>query len=754
MSIYYNKEFLFKVDPILTLEQDNCVSTLITIGDYNLLFDCGWNEKFSPNIKEIYQKRLANIKLDIIILSNNYISYFGALPLIKSFPNNLNTKVYSTIPIANLGVYVMSDAYISNLESKENSLAHFQITQEFLSKVFYDIKKVKYYEPIFLEDLALHALPSGTSIGGSAWSCSYKFFSFIYASEFSIEPKIVADSFPYKKLKRINYFITDNNYRDDLTLARREINENLEKMLKLSLENQKNIFVPIDNVNSLLEMVTRLEKILDQIKVMNIGKLDKFEYKILVCSFCSSEIVEGIKSLTEFLGRKISQQFCSGGDKPFNFEDVICVKNIDEYKTQLNQLIKTNKKYIILSTSETLDIGLSYSILPTLLNDSNLIVINIFKDFAKNSYFGEIIKRVKEYKINKIKYFKKIVKERIKKEKKEEKIEIKDNKKNGAIDLNENKNKAKKNIINNSSSYQMITNKSKLFQETKNGYLSFNFEPTNKYTDYGIELNPEEIEIMKKSNESENINNIVVKSEFMDKKETNFELAEFDIPTKIEQYETTIDIKCEFFFYPIINIIDYLSKKIILEEINPKDGIILIGKPNALKENVNYKNIKCITNNICFEEKIAKKILEFNYTSEDLYGAKKIPIEQADENLYSFDSILLSVKTIRKKLIDVSIMNNKHKKLNNDKIEVIKNKESENDKMFSKNNLRLINIKQKLEKELNIKLQIFEQKIRTLDRTVELFIKDGEIVLEGEFNEQYFNIQSQIKKIYFNYNEK
>ena len=46
----FNKEFCFMVNPIFTLVEDKCVSTLVTIGNFNLLFDCGWNEKFSQKI--------------------------------------------------------------------------------------------------------------------------------------------------------------------------------------------------------------------------------------------------------------------------------------------------------------------------------------------------------------------------------------------------------------------------------------------------------------------------------------------------------------------------------------------------------------------------------------------------------------------------------------------------------------------------------------------------------------------------------
>ena len=153
-NLNLTKEFSFIVNPIFTLEQDNCISTLITIGDYNILFDCGWNEKFSVNIKNRYEERLKNIKLDAIFLSNNYISYYGALSLIKSFPQNSLTKIYATTPIVKLGVYVMKDLYLSNLESNLNSLDHISNSKESLLDIFFifhSIHEINYLQPIILK---------------------------------------------------------------------------------------------------------------------------------------------------------------------------------------------------------------------------------------------------------------------------------------------------------------------------------------------------------------------------------------------------------------------------------------------------------------------------------------------------------------------------------------------------------------------------------------------------------------------------
>ena len=262
---------------------------------------------------------------------------------------------------------------------------------------------------------------------------------------------------------------------------------------------------------------------------------------------------------------------------------------------------------------------------------------------------------------------------------------------------------------------------------------------------------------MKQRNESINL---AYDSNFLntDKNYMKLELPQFKIPTKLNIRNIEIEIKCELYFYPLINKIDFMSKKLIIEEINPKDGVILIGHSNELSEWLNQNNINCydLTNKSddIYKQDIKLNLIEFNYTSNDLYNGNKFKIDKSDKNVYSFDSLLLSVKTKRDNIIDVSIMDkNKYKKLSENKKEKIKllNNEDENNKILSKNHLKLINIKHQLEDGSDIKLILSEQKLRNLDNTVVISVKDGELVLEGEFSEQYFKIKSKINDIYFNY---
>lgn len=780
----FNKEFCFMVNPIFTLVEDKCVSTLVTIGNFNLLFDCGWNEKFSQKIKNKYEERLKDIKLDAIFLSNNSISYFGALTLMKSFPPNSNTIIYATTPIVKLGVYAMIDAYLSNLESDVDSLNHISISQKSIDEIFFNINEINYLEPIKLKSeinseidiinnddiLTIKSFPSGSSLGGSAFNCSFRLFNFVYAPEYSIENKIISDPFPYKKLSKINFFITDNRFQNEIPILRKVIEEDFDKKIRESLEQKKTIFIPTDSINSMLEMVMKLGKLLDEYKENYAqNRTERPEYKILICNNCSSEIIEAIKSLTEFLGHKLTQQFFSSGDKPIDFEDVICIKSLEEYNKEIN---KINMKYIILATFESLNIGLGYSLLPFLLNNKNVIMINIYREMELNSTFNTIIKEIKYSKNNILNYKEKKVLERkvpeIKVEEIKEEKEMIDNE--NTNEKNKSGSKAKKvlkvkkvpkkkkskNLINNS---KMVVDKKKLFNtQIIDEYLSFNFTNRIRYTDYGIECSKGELKIMKKNN-NESINtNYDPNFSINDKKEMKLKLR--TIPTKLEINDIKIEIKCEIFFFPLINKIDFISKKFIIEEIHPKDGVILLGYSNQLSDWIRNNNMKCydLTNNVndIFKEKYKNNIMEFNYTSENLHNAKKFKIDKSNQNIYSFDTLFLSIKTKRDKLIDISIVdNNKYKKINEDNKEKIKviNSENEDNKILTKNNLKLINIKHQLENDSDIKLILMEEKLRSLDKTIEIYINDGELVLDGEFSEEYFKIKSKINSVYFNFKE-
>ena len=379
-----------------------------------------------------------------------------------------------------------------------------------------------------------------------SWKITYKLHTWIYAPEFAIEPNFITDSFNYSELKKqIDLLITDTVMSSQLSVVKTAIESEFKKKMFELFELNKTIFIPTDSVNSSLELIIRFEKLIDE--YMNISsnskKNDSFsEYRILICGYCSKEITEAIKRLTEFMGTVISQQYFLYTDNPFNFKYIQCAKNIDEYKAITQKSGTHNYKYVVLSSFPSLNFGLSHTILPLILEDKDAVIIAI-KLNDMNECIGEIIKGTKQIEYEKRKVIKRLVIKDDKKEKEKEKKEIM---KQNEIINKEEENKREKNLAE--------TIKKSLF--AKSEYFMFSYVNKNKFTDYGT-VNEKEQKIMKMINVVKSDNYQSAFQGFLNQennvdlslassgKDFGFKLSKYEIPTEVQIEKTTINIKCK-----------------------------------------------------------------------------------------------------------------------------------------------------------------------------------------------------------------
>ncbi len=777
------EKFDFEIVPILTLSEDNAICNIIKIDKITLLFDCGWNELLTNNIKEKYDKYLSNLKIDAIFISNNYLSYFGALPLIMSYEINKKNppKIYSSIPIAKLGIYVIADVYMSHLEYKENPF-NFEINQASFSKIFFNlIQDVKTRENIKIyssenekkdsndnknlnnndnhnnynnDVIKITPHHSGFSFGGSVWNIEYKYYSFLYAPQFNIENKLITDPFSFQNFKKINFLITDTLFSQRSSIIQNKINEEFKNTLLTLISNKKNIFIPSDCINYLLELTFITEKILNEYYLKN--KDEKVIYTVLLCGCCSLEIKNGVSSLKECLSYKISQQFYSTSEKPFSFKYVECVKNIDEYlkeiesdKKNINdiEINRSERRYIIIPSFENLNIGMSRCILPYVLNDENfnIIILNEIIDEKSILYF--IIEQVKTYKKKSIIFEEHKVIERnpiIDYENEEKRKLLKEK--------NEEETKRKNEEILIEKKMKEIANK-KLFNYNNNfinnNYLMFNFEK-EKFSDCGILLSEKELKLYEILNnlKNENFGTSGFFRQSENENEMIFNFSNYAFPKSIQINNKQINIKCEIYFFQLFNNIDKFSKEIIINEINPVDGIIFLGNNNNEKMLNLNENIKCFykKDNEKFNQQLENKILTLKYNFDFLNNGKK----NTNYNIIYFNKIFLRVKRKNNKILDLNVCENEiyENKLN----ENITNDLNNNDKdcFYNKKNLKLMDIKKELELNLNDKFYIQNKKIRNKEGTIFISLNNKDLILEGEFCQSYFNIRNFIYSKYIN----
>ena len=695
------------------------------------------------------------------------------------------------------------------------------ITDSDISSTFLNINEVKFKENVKLphnkNEILITPLPSGTSLGGCCWKINYKLHSILYAPHISIDYKFICDPFPYEIIKNIDIVITDSICSNKISLVKTVIENEFKKNILDSIEKGKNIFIPSDTANINIELLIRLEKILDEFyfnksKEAPGDKKDSM-YKVLLCGYSSTEVVESVKSLIEFFGSSISQQFYSYNDNPFNLQYVQCVKDVKEF-----QYIKKSNNVIVISSFDSLNTGFSYKILPEILPDPDFKVFIVNKSY-KNSLLREILKKikagVKEYNYKEIKrvldtsnYSNNVVNLNAYTS---QNIPVNSNSKNAELVLNssfkintsqsqnfplpldkdlnhvmniekvlsvsENVSKLPpSNSVNlNKISFSDLSIKKKLF--AKAPHPIFAYHQKKKINDYGVELTDKEIKLMKSTAEDKSeifdssfkaflyTNNKVQETSAKSdmrlklKRQDLFAKAHFEVTQKILQ------ISAKFSFFDLFDVIDVTSKEFILSEIKPKNTIIFLGHNNFRNDLIQkvmskLTNIKIRTlDNFQRESiKVKNNLLNLKYDSTILNSLPSIFVKDYGY-VYELENKFLKIKTKRNEIQEITItdvdeqQNDALSKIISEKNLETSSRKEKLDVFYTNKDLKLINLKRELTKLLNEEFFIFKNFITNASQDFKIFLEEKDLVLEGSLNPVYLKVRNCIYSNFINIGE-
>ena len=203
------------------------------VGQIRIRFDCGCNENIDKNLLEIVKNEA--LKADYILLSHATCMHVGALAYLNA--KGVHKEVIGTSPVAKLGAQTMHELYIQKKESPElmlkrvdGSLAdhasswntpdnkpkyvefdHF--TLQNVEEGFEKIELVSYQERRRLSsgdtEVILKALPSGNSVGGTAWHLEYNKLSIIYALDLNDKETPISLPLQFPLFKGANLMITN-----------------------------------------------------------------------------------------------------------------------------------------------------------------------------------------------------------------------------------------------------------------------------------------------------------------------------------------------------------------------------------------------------------------------------------------------------------------------------------------------------------------------------------------------------------------
>jgi predicted metal-dependent RNase len=149
-------------------------------------------------------------------------------------------------------------------------------------------------------------------------------------------------------------FITESKASNHGLITRYAVEKKFKSCLLNTIKLGRNVFIPADSANISLEIVIIIEKILSEyyLKAKE-ENLQVLPYRILFCNYCSSEIIEDVKTQIEWMCSEISKQFYNFNENPFSFQYLACVNDL----SQFNEMKKGN--HIIVASSESLDVGFS-----------------------------------------------------------------------------------------------------------------------------------------------------------------------------------------------------------------------------------------------------------------------------------------------------------------------------------------------------------------------------------------------------------
>lgn len=258
----------------------------------------------------------------------------------------------------------------------------------------------------------------------------------------------------------------------------------------------------------------------------------------------------------------------------------------------------------------------------------------------------------------------------------------------------------------------------------------------------------------------------------------------------------------KFSYYPLFNQIDYISKKTILREIDTKNKIILLGEKKVKNEkkcsneyNIDKKYDNCnIVNNIINNEnkivyltsRINPHVINGQKENEYLISNKEYPIKNTNQfyintdnpildikfdssilqkmtyvevkdlgKVYELKDYFLKIKTKRDKpdLDEITLIAHDEIKLNEKRNMNIflydensnENNDNDLDYIYNKVQLKLLDLKKEIVKNLNEDVMIYGDYISNKNKEFKLYLRNEEIVLEGYYNATYMKIRKFVK---------
>lgn len=356
-----------QVTPLCGVYNENPLSYLVTVDGFNFLIDCGWNDHFDTSILQPLQ-RVAS-KVDAVLLSHPDTLHLGALPYaVKHF--GLRAPVFSTPPVARLGLLSMYDHYLSRKQLSDFDL----FTLDDIDDAFKSLTTLTYSQNYHIpgkgEGIVIAPHAAGHLLGGTIWKITKDGEDVIYAVDFNHRKERHLNGTALESFVRPAVLITDAfNALNNQPSRRQRDQEFLDAILK-TLKLDGNVLLPVDTAGRVLELILILEQYWAQ---------HHLSYPIYFLTYVASSTVDYAKSFLEFMSDAIAKSFEHTRNNAFLLKHVTLLVN----KSELEKVPEGPK--VVLSSMASLEAGFSHDIFVEWADDPKNLVL-----FTERGQFGTL----------------------------------------------------------------------------------------------------------------------------------------------------------------------------------------------------------------------------------------------------------------------------------------------------------------------------------------------------------------------------
>jgi cleavage and polyadenylation specificity factor subunit 2 len=356
-----------RATPLYGGRSESGICTLLELGGYRLLFDCG----LSLPVEYDYLEKMTTdlIKaggVDAVFLSHADLQHVGALPIILGKSGLINTPIICTLPVSKFSQLVLYD-FVLNQEMEGEGMEARKYSLDDIDHAFKHLVNLKYSQNYTLPEtqrsldsenpikrqITVTAIPSGRTMGGTIWRIRCGPAEILYTVDINLRRETLLEAVPLDLLPSSPaLMICDASSGSKTASKKKKEKDEIASFLQSAMETLRvggNVLIPMETAGRLLETLLILHKYWYE------NKLGL--YHLVLLSHMSNNILEFARCQLEWMSDSLTKTFYNGKGNPFDLSMLKCFTDV-----------KTMEKRcpgpkLVLATDGSLSYGLSKELL-------------------------------------------------------------------------------------------------------------------------------------------------------------------------------------------------------------------------------------------------------------------------------------------------------------------------------------------------------------------------------------------------------